>query len=460
MSFHLGKPILILTLLAVAAGVASLARHSPARADLVVWVFADDNARTYREPSPDGGPSLIEQFQRQTGKSVQVDLISQRALDVRLISLFMSSANAAESPDLVEIDISSIGKYFRPPVDEVGLLPLNDFLNESAAKDELVQSRLATWSKHGVIFGIPRDVHPVTITYRKDLFDQAGVDLESPLTWSEFQDACLRFQAYWSVHGFPDRRAMELYSTQSEELLLMLLQRHVNLVDARDRIHLADPKVAQTVAFYAQLVAGPRKIAADTIPNYAFAYRDLADGSVCAMITPDWRSGYIKQYAPELAGKLRMRALPIFDPGDSPTSTWGGTMMGIPRSAKDPRAAWKLLEFLCFSPEAVAERNRFSSILPPLKDHWSDAIYQADDPFFGNQPVEQLYVSLARQIPIRYVTPFSLTAQAGLTFVLSRAVAYVKRYDNGDGLPEKCQQWLNAASEEVSQWVGYGDFDK
>ena len=238
----------------------------------------------------------------------------------------------------------------------------------------------------------------------------------------------------------------------------MLLQRHIHIVDGQSRIHLTDPKVAQTLAFYAQMVAGPRQIGADTIPNFAFAYRDLADGNVCAMITPDWRAGYIKQYAPELAGKLRMRPLPIFNAGDRPTSTWGGMMMGIVRGCKDPQAAWDLLKFLCFSPQAQVARHRYSLIIPPLSDQWSDAIYQQDDPFFGNQPVEKLYISLARQVPTRYVTPFSLTAQAALTLVLDRAVDYIRRRGSDDGLEPQCQLWLYQASEEVGQWVTYGDF--
>ncbi|HUB25196.1 MAG TPA: extracellular solute-binding protein [Tepidisphaeraceae bacterium] len=460
MTFHLGKPILLLALLAVACGVAGWLHGQPDRPDLVVWVFADDNARTYRQSPPDGGPSLIEQFHQRTGKSVQVDLIAQRALDVRLLSLFMAPSAGTPPPDLVEIDVSSIGKYFRPPIGEVGFLPLNDFLAHSAAARGLVRARLATWSKHGVIFGIPRDVHPVTLTYRKDLFDEAGVDLERVRTWPQFQTACLRFQHYWAEHGFPNRRAMELYSTQSEELLMMLLQRHINIVDDRNRIRLSDPRVAETTAFYAQLVAGPRKIAADTIPNFAFAYRDLADGSVCAMITPDWRAGYVKEYAPELAGKLRMRDLPVFQTRDSPTSTWGGTMMGIPRGARDPQMAWKLLEFLCFSPQAMAERHRYSEIIPPIKSLWTDPIYQSDDPFFGGQAIDQLYISLAAKIPTRYVTPFSIAAQAGLTLVLDRAVGYMKQRDDATGLEEQCQLWLDQASGELAEWVQYGDLDQ
>jgi arabinosaccharide transport system substrate-binding protein len=450
--FHLGKPILILAILAVAAGMAIISRPAPRAADMTVWVFTDEEATAFRQ-------ELTDSYQRQIGKTVAVDLIASRALDARLLSLFMSAHRATTVPDLVEIDLSSIGKYFRPPVDDIGLLPLNDFLSHSGQLQQIVPSRLVPWSKHGVIFGVPRDVHPVTLVYRQDLFEQAGVDLDSAGTWPTFQQKCLEFQAYWAAHGQPSRKAIELYATQAEELVLMLLQRHINLVDDQGRIYLADPKVAETVAFYAQLIAGPNRITADTLPGSTFAYRDLAEGNICAMITPDWRCGYLKQYAPELSGKLRMRPLPIFEAGDAPTSTWGGTMIGIPRQAKDPQASWKLLEYLCLSRDAAMARQEHSLIIPPLRRFWSEPMYQSADAYFGGQHVEQLYISLADQIPARYMTPFSLTAQGALSLVLNRATTYVAEQGK-EGLEDACAQWLVAASAELSPWVDEGDLEK
>jgi arabinosaccharide transport system substrate-binding protein len=459
MAFSLGRPMLMLALLAGAGGVAVLTRPVTAARDLTVWVYSDDEARTFRD-APPGGDSLVEQFRRRSGKSVGVELIAQRALDARLISSFLArGAKGSSGPDLVEIDLASIGKYFRPPVNEVGLLPLNDFLALSEFKDKIVPARLAPWSRHGLIFGIPRDVHPVTLTYRKDLFDEAGVDLSSAATWAEFAEMGLQYQKYWAAHGYPRRRAMELYTTQSEELLLMLLQRRINIVDDQNQVHLADPLVAQTLAFYAMLAAGERAISADTIPSTNFAYRDLADGAIGAMITPDWRVGYLKQYAPELAGKLRMMALPVFDESDAPTSTWGGTMMGIPRSAKNPAQSWKLLEYLCLSPEGLAARHRYSDIIPPVRERWGDAMYQDGDAFFGGQRVDQLYISLAGRMPPRYMTPFSITAQTALSVMLNRAVAYAGEHGD-EGLLEACQGWLTDAANELKQWVHYGDFEQ
>src|SRR5262249_13979871 len=159
------------------------------------------------------------------------------------------------------------------------------------------------------------------------------------------------YQNYWRSRGYYQRHGLELASATSDQLVVFLLQRGINLVDDYNRIHLADPKVANTVAWYARAVKGPHDIHAEfaglNAGAGAFA-RDLADGSISALLAPDWRVAYMRAYAPAVAGKMRMMPLPRFDPTDSPTCTWGGTMMAIPRACKHPDDAWKLLEFLNF----------------------------------------------------------------------------------------------------------------
>src|SRR5436305_5220408 len=138
---------------------------------MTVWTFVEAHARTYRgegAQAAGAGESPVARFTRLTGKSVDVIHISSRAEDVRLLSMFNNDKPVASLPDLAEIEIGAVGKYFRPPVDEVGFLPLNDFLKRSGWYDQIVQSRFAPWTKDGQIFGVPHDLHPTTLTFRKD----------------------------------------------------------------------------------------------------------------------------------------------------------------------------------------------------------------------------------------------------------------------------------------------------
>jgi len=473
MSFHLGKPILVMIAVAMICGVVIWARPNQRRADLTVWVFADSHYRAYQP--------LVAQFERETGLKVNLNLIAGRALNLRLSSLFMSDPKSPELPDIVEIEIGWVGQYFRPPVRDVGFLPLNDLLTTSGYYDKIVHTRFAPWSKQGIIFGIPHDVHPTTFSYRKDLFDEAGVDLSAAKTWPQFQEACLKFQDYWKKKGVAYRHAIELNESTADMFMLMLLQRHINPVDDYGHIHVAEPIVARTMAFYTQLVTGPRAIAGQSSSGQAAFTQDLNDGNICAYITPDWRVTYLRQYASDsLRGKMAMMPMPIFEPGDSPTTTWGGTMIGIPRENPHPQLAWKLLESLQFSRTAIEMRREETDILPPIKTYWTDDFYHHSDywyeqraatrpaidsssprtskrALYGDQRAVEMFTQLAGQIPPRYVTPATATAQAELSFVLNRAVDHFNQYGN-QGLEEACQHWLDWSAADLQRRMDHWSF--
>lgn len=440
------------------AGAIAAFRPAPSQTDLVVWTFTDLNARTYRGDGSTTQPTLVDLYQQTAGQSVGVKLIGVQALNVRLTSIFDNGGANTEVPDLVEIEISSVGRFFRPPIDQVGFLPLNDRLAASGWDKRLLASRLAPWSKQGVIFGVPKDVHPVSLVYRKDLFEQAGVDLPAAKTWPEFQAACLEFQSYWLANGLPHRRAIELPAASADFLVVMLLQRHINLLDTDNTQHLTDDRVADTVEFYARCVAGGRSIGGDPSPGANLWVRDLTDGDLCSIFAPDWRTSYLIRTAPDLAGKLAMMPLPRFDPADAPTATWGGTMMAIPKQARDPEKSWKLLQHLSLSPASMNARLQYSTILPPVIEAWDDPRWHRPDAMFSGQRIGELYIALAKQLPERYVTPFTTVATQALTVVLNRAVLDVQAGDD-KMLPTRIQGWLREADDDLRKRIDFGKFE-
>jgi arabinosaccharide transport system substrate-binding protein len=477
MHFSLGKPILVLALIAILTGPFVWHRPEQQRKDLLVWSTALSHVNIYQHEhkAADGTvtPSLIDQFHKLTGLTVDVELLSGRAQDIRLVSLFMSQTRGPMVPDLVEIEISSIGQYLRAPINDVGVMPLNGYLAKSPEAKNILTSRMAAYSKidpetgERIYFGIPNDVHPCTITYRKDLFDKAGVDLEQAKTWPQFQEMCLKYLAWRKAQGLPWRPAVELYKTNSEQFIYLLLQEHLNIVDSANQVHLTDPRVAEMLAFYAEMVAGPRAIGDDVPQPGDVGAKALASGDVGAMITPDWRASQLQHYAPQMAGEVRMMPMPIFHPGDAPTTTWGGTMIGIPRSCPHPDEAWKLAEFLYLSPAGNAARIADKSlILPPVSSLWSDPAYHQADPFYASdepgvkgQKVEELYIQLAAQMPERDVTPFTALGKTELELILEKAEDDLD--SNGPAhLEEHCAGWLAEAQKELQERIDFERFSK
>ena len=436
-------------ILALVSGGILAFRPAPPEADLVFWTFAQSHADTYR--------SIIAEFEKQTGKKVDIQLVAPRAENTRLESMFMSGQSDRVLPDVVEIEITNVARFLRPPLKEVGLLPLNDYLQQGRWDQKIPATRLATWTKDNVIFGLPHDLHPVTIAYRQDLFQEAGINLEDAKTWPQFQQMCLQFQNYWRAKGYPTRHAMELSRSTADSLIIMLLQRGLNVIDQHEKIHINDPIVAQTLAFYAQLVAGQNAIGAQS-GNSGIWTTDLLQGNLCAFFCPDWRASDPRDFAPQLAGKLRMIPLPKFESADSPTSTWGGTMIAITRNSRHHDDAWKLIEFLYLSRSGLDARLKVTDILPPLMTWWNLPIFHREDPYYGGQKIEELYIQMAAQLPARYVTPFTAVAESALTIVIGRATRYVENYGTA-GLEAQCQQWLDFVAADLNRRIQHGRFD-
>ena len=448
MNFHLGKPIFVMLVIALLCGASVMLRQrEQPKGELTVWVFADSHYKSFQP--------LVETFGKQHNCKVTLNILSGRALAVRLSQLFMADPKSDQIPDVVEMEISLVGRFFRPPVADVGFEPLNDRLKSSGWYDKIVETRFAPWSKEGTIFGVPHDVHPTTIVYRDDLFREAGVDLAQAKTWPQFHEACLQFESYWLRKGYPTRHAFELTESSADDLQKILLQRGINPIDSYNQLHLNDPRVAQTLAFYAQMVAGPKKVNVQTQVSMVALSKDLTEGNICALITPDWRYTYVKRYGAAVSGKFRMMPMPVFDPTDKPTSTWGGTMMGITKACKNKELAWELVQYLYFSKDGFDSRRHFTEILPPIKEMWANPVFHQPDPFLGGQKGQELFTELAPQIPPRYVTPATGVVGQALNDAVVEAVAYIN--SNGtDGLEPWCARRLADIQEHLEgrmkQW--------
>jgi arabinosaccharide transport system substrate-binding protein len=435
--FPFGKPLLALTVIALVTGVVLLARPPRPAADLTIWTFTPADAAADRAAAID--------FTRRTGHTVRTDLLAAAAMDVRLESLFMAGLRPAAEPsrpDVVELEVESVGKFLRGPPADVGFLPLEGYLRRGGWL--VTPSRLVPYSFAGHVFGLPLDLHPVTLVYRRDLIDLSAAD-----TWPKLRVVCLRCQQSQVGHHY----ALGLPSTSPDVLLVLLQQRHVELVDAHFTPHLTDPAVVDTLCWYARAAAGPTRIGTDPNPAPGGAAADLAAGDVAALVLADWAVADLERSQPSLAGKLAMVPLPRFDPTDARTASWGGTMAAIPRFCPDPDRAWSLIESTYLT--NAVQRYRSTGVLPPLPTLWADPAFHQPDPFFAGQRVAELYVQLAPELPARHTTPYTTTAQNLLAWVLDRAVSRA-RSGNADLRPT-VQTWLSDRQMQLQRLI---DFDR
>jgi arabinosaccharide transport system substrate-binding protein len=159
-------------------------------------------------------------------------------------------------------------------------------------------------------------------------------------------------------------------------------------------------------------------------------------------------------------------------------------MIGITKGCENPDEAWRLIEKLYFSKEGLASRRKVSDVLPPVISLWDDPVYHQPDPyfralfvnpmyaklervsglrsqFFTGQMAYEMLIELARDIPLRYVTPATSLAQTALNNVLAKATDYIRERGRGTvGLEPAIQGWLVDAENDVRQRMQQMRFDE
>ena len=127
--------------------------------------------------------------------------------------------------------------------------------------------------------------------------------------------------------------------------------------DERERVAINSEVNAEVIATLATWVTGPGRIAVDAQEFTASGNRLKLEGFVVASIMPDWLGGVWKQDMGDLAGKVKLMPVPAWKEGGCRTTVWGGTMLGIARSTKDPEAAWEMAKHLYLSEDLAEPRD-------------------------------------------------------------------------------------------------------
>jgi multiple sugar transport system substrate-binding protein len=167
---------------------------SAAKVDLTWWQTSSGPAEYYQPAAR----ALVDKFNETNSKNINVTIEFIGDNNYEMMLTAVSSGNA---PD------AAVG--WSPQPMQYGLigegLPLNSIYNEWKAEgnpiiDDILKEYWDFYTApDGNLYGIPYRYDPRVITYRKDMFQQAGI-AKMPVTWDEFIDVCRQLK-----RTFPDK---------------------------------------------------------------------------------------------------------------------------------------------------------------------------------------------------------------------------------------------------------------
>jgi arabinosaccharide transport system substrate-binding protein len=441
-SFSLGAWVIVA--LAIASSLGAVWLAAPVREGLEMWLFARDHYNAYRP--------AVEDWNRNHDVVAHLYVLSVPALERRMQSGFLSGTPVA---DLLEVDVNAATRAFNGPHEDIGFVDLTDRLRAEGVFDEINEPSFSPWTVGGRVYGIPHDVHPVMLCYRADLVEAAGIDVTRIETWDDFARELRPLIEDVDGDGRVDRYLLNIWHQQYDPIEALQLQAGGRNFDDDGRVVIDSEINAHVVSTLASWMTGPNRIAIDAEEFTPAGNRLKIDGLVVASLMPDWLGGVWKNDVPQLAGKVKLMPLPAWKPGGRRTSVWGGSMLGIARTADDVDTSWEFAKQLYLSEPAARRLFENNGIISPVRRLWSESFYDAPDPYFSGQPVGRMFIELADDVPRRTSSPYNKFAKERFRDALTALRAYAEQqqiYDPAE-LKAEARRQLRVAHDTVKRHV-------
>ncbi|MEV7980446.1 sugar ABC transporter substrate-binding protein [Streptomyces sp. NPDC086519] len=319
------------TLAAVAAAVGTA---------LLASACSDGSAAT-----SSGGQVTLQYWAWAPGSAQEVKEFNRTHPDIKVVhtdagggeqssAKLLAAIRAGNAPDLALVENTSLPRMI------VAGAPLDITDYVSDVRKNYSRGSWAQTTFSGRTYGLPQDVGPMALVYRKDVFDKYGI--KAPLTWEDYRKAAAEIKArnpkltmaslstdgwgwyaavaaqagddWWSVHG--DKWTVDIDGANSRKVMDFFQGMF------KDGLIAADPILT---------------------PTYN---QQLNNGTMLSWPSAAWAPGVIYGVAPKTAGKWALAPLPRWNANDPTVSFQGGSSVVVTSKSKHPKEAAEFAKWL------------------------------------------------------------------------------------------------------------------
>ena len=254
-------------------------------------------------------------------------------------------------------------------------------------------SKISTsYDSEGKLVSIPWDSAPVVMFYREDLFNRAGIDASSIITWEDYIEAGKKLQSVFpnvKMNGFA-------YSKDDNFWRCLLVENNTYFLNKNGEITISSPKSIETLSIMKRLK--DEGITLNTV-NWDGQISASKNGTVATQIIGCWWAGTIKDQMPEMKGKWKIMPMPAFTKDGVRASSLGGSDLSV--TASDPIKQAASVEFvresLMNTDNQLMMYEKYS-LFPSYLPAYDDERFKKSDYYFGDN-FNQMLSSITREIP-------------------------------------------------------------
>jgi cellobiose transport system substrate-binding protein len=301
----------------------------------------------------------------------------------------------AGTGDIEAIEIGQIAG-FRPQAAK-----FVNFLGEGVHTDQWTPSKWepATSTDGKSMFGVGTDVGGLALCYRADLFKAAGLpsdrDAVSALftDWTSYVDVGRQFLA-----KSPDRN-VKWFDAGSNLYNAIIGQQTRAAYDEQGNVIVdRNPAVKQAWdTTVGAIKAGESAGLAAFTPQWNTGFQK---GQFATITCPSWMMAYIKDNAPDTAGKWDVARIPGTGGGN-----WGGSYLTVPTASRHRKQAVALAKWLT-APEQEKWLFTAKGNFPSDRALWSEPeVAGYTNPFFSNAPAGRIFSDSAKNLQPQILGP-------------------------------------------------------
>ncbi len=245
-------------------------------------------------------------------------------------------------------------------------------------------------NSRGSVVGMPTDIGPGTLLYRKDILERAGVG-EDELTrsWDSYVAAGARIKAKTGAYLIGTVQSIKdiLIRSGIQPGEGQYFDKDSNVLVTSDRF---------VRAFEVAREARSNKLDARTTAWSNEWSEGFKRGTVATEVTGAWMVGQLSNWvAPNTSGLWRAAALP-----EGSTVSYGGSFYSIPRRSDPARKAlaWEFIQFMTLNRDRQLEAFTKYDAFPALLDAHNAPFFEEPLEFLGGQKARVLWRDTARKI--------------------------------------------------------------
>ena len=267
------------------------------------------------------------------------------------------------------------------------LADLSDMVNP----DDFMPVKISEVSVGGSILGVPWDSAPAALFYRKDFFEQAGVNPDSIKTWDDY------VAAGKTIHEKLGIKMMPLSASRNDIFFRMLLNEGNGFYfDEAGNSTINSDAAVKAMETVKKIYDADLTLDYGSWDEYIIS---MKEGTVATVPEAVWIVGSFKEEAPETKGKWGVMKFPVIDETSTGVGTNGGSVVCIPAGSKKQEAAKEFVKFAMMNVDNQIKGFESFGLFPSYKPVFASDKFNPNDDFFNGEDVYTLFAELGGQIP-------------------------------------------------------------